>query len=409
LIPADVTYSTDQRHIVYLNSNDSDAPSFLGVGSRREIVLGLDEACPFDKLKQFAKANKSWLLGYLSYDLKNRLEKLESNNHDGIGAPLLHFFEPASLFYSASGKWITVYDDLNIDPEKYIQLFHDSQSGNNPENVLTPSVSEGEYTADISSLLQHIHRGDIYEVNYCQEFFAKNASLNAAHTYAKLNELTLAPHSCFASFGPIDIISASPERFIRKSGNQVISQPIKGTIRRSLDPQEDALLKTQLKNDPKERSENIMITDLVRNDLSHFAEKGSVQVDELCEAYSFKTVHQLISTVSATIKQDTHWVDLIKSAFPMGSMTGAPKIRAMELIEEHEKTKRGIYSGALGYVTPEGDFDFNVIIRSIIYNRDSKYISAMVGGAITAASTSEREYEECLLKVSALKKALLNP
>lgn len=407
--PKDVKYSPGQEHVVYLNSNSPDAPSYLGVGCRREIVLELQETSPWDQLKQFSLAKKSWLLGYLGYDLKNSLEKLGSNNYDGLGAPLLHFFEPASLFYLASGKWITVYNDLDIDPEYYIQALHNSQIGNNPENVLVPRVSEEEYTADINSLLRHIHRGDIYEVNYCQEFFAENATLNAVNTYAKLNELTLAPHSCFASLGPIQIISASPERFLRKSGNKVISQPIKGTIRRSLDPEEDSLLKTQLRSDPKERSENIMITDLVRNDLSHFAEKGSVRVDELCEVYSFKTVHQLISTVSATVKADTHWVDLIKSAFPMGSMTGAPKIRAMQLIEEHEKTKRGIYSGALGYVTPDGDFDFNVIIRSIIYNQESKYLSAMVGGAITAASTAEREYEECLLKVSALKKALLNP
>ncbi|MFT4678928.1 MAG: para-aminobenzoate synthetase component 1 [Litorivivens sp.] len=396
------------KDMVFLNSNDLNKRSYLGIGSRRKLVINNDNQKPFDALKEFWNHKKSWLMGYLSYDLKNSVEKLDSRNHDKIGAALIYFIEPASLFYSASGKWVTVYNDLNIDPNKVMSEEGVSQNGNNPSIPLKSRVSKETYSDDINTLLRHIHRGDIYEVNYCQEFYAENVDLDLKRVYSNLNELTQAPFSCFASLGPLNIISASPERFICKKGQHVISQPIKGTIKRGQNIEEDNLLKEQLRTDPKERSENIMITDLVRNDLSHHAEKGSVKVDELCAAYSFKTVHQLISTVSAEIKVDTHWVDIIQSAFPMGSMTGAPKVRAMELIEEQEKTKRGIYSGTIGYVSPEGDFDFNVIIRSLVYNRKTKYLSAMVGGAITAASTVDREYEECMLKASALKNALLN-
>lgn len=397
-----------RKDMVYLNSNDSSKRSYLGVGARRKLVVNTNDPNPFDALKEFWNKKNSWLMGYLSYDLKNSIEKLESKNHDEIGADLLYFIEPASLFYSASGKWVAVYNDLNIDPDEFLSFDKDSQNGNNVAISLKSRVTKETYSQDIKTLLKHIHRGDIYEVNYCQEFYAEQVDLHPKTLYSKLNDLTQAPFSSYSSFGSLNIISASPERFLRKQGLKVISQPIKGTLKRSQDKAEDNLLKEQLRTDPKERSENIMITDLVRNDLSHHAKKGSVKVDELCAVYSFKTVHQLISTVRAEIKDDTHWVDIIQSAFPMGSMTGAPKIRAMELIEDHEKTKRGIYSGTVGYVTPEGDFDFNVIIRSLIYDTKSKYLSAMVGGAITAASTVEREYEECMLKVSALKNALLN-
>jgi para-aminobenzoate synthetase component 1 len=204
------------------------------------------------------------------------------------------------------------------------------------------------------------------------------------------------------------LLSASPERYLKKEGELVISQPIKGTEKRATTKEEDLKLILALEKNPKERAENIMIVDLVRNDLSRFAIKGSVKVDELCKVYTFKQVHQLISTVSCKVKSTTHPVDIVKATFPMGSMTGAPKISALKIIEELEETKRGLYSGAVGYFTPTGDFDFNVIIRSILYNATKKYVSYSVGGAITAQSTPEKEYEECLLKAKAMKQVLLN-
>jgi para-aminobenzoate synthetase component 1 len=207
-------------------------------------------------------------------------------------------------------------------------------------------------------------------------------------------------------FNEIFILSASPERFIKKEGHRIISQPIKGTSRRHADTLLDIASKKDLANNEKERAENIMIVDLVRNDLSHTAKKGSVHVDELCKIYSFKQVHQMISTISSELDEKYDFIDVLKTTFPMGSMTGAPKIRAMQLIEQYEQTKRGIYSGAIGYITPDGDFDFNVVIRSLIYNQENKYLSFIAGGAITYQSNPEKEYAESLLKAEAIREIL---
>lgn len=202
------------------------------------------------------------------------------------------------------------------------------------------------------------------------------------------------------------LMSASPERYIKKEGTKIISQPIKGTAKREDDFILDSILKNNLVTDQKERSENVMIVDLVRNDLSQTATKGSVKVEELCKIYTFDQVHQMISTVTSQVAENTHPIDIIKSTFPMGSMTGAPKISAMKIIETLEETKRGLYSGAVGYISPSGDFDFNVVIRSILYNASNKYVSYSVGGAITAKSDPLNEYEECLLKAKAMRTVL---
>ena len=267
-------------------------------------------------------------------------------------------------------------------------------------------TSKDSYFKKLDKILQHIQRGDIYEANFCQEFYSENVQIDSIKTYLHLNEISKPPFATYLKFDNFYAMSASPERYIQKNGTKVISQPIKGTAKRDANPDEDDLLKEQLKNDPKERSENIMITDLVRNDLSRIAEKGSVQVDELCKVYSFKQVHQMISTISCEVAEEISPVKIIKETFPMGSMTGAPKISAMKIIEEQEDAKRGLYSGAIGYFTPEGNFDFNVIIRSILYNSDNKYVSYSVGGAITAKSIPENEYEECLLKAKAMREVL---
>jgi para-aminobenzoate synthetase component 1 len=255
-------------------------------------------------------------------------------------------------------------------------------------------------------MLSHIHRGDIYEANFCQEFYAEDTEINPLDTYFKLNEISKPPFATFLKCMDLYLLSSSPERYLMKNGQTIISQPIKGTAKRSADPVEDAQLKLELSQDEKERSENIMILDLMRNDLSKTAIKGSVHVEELCKVYTFDQVHQMISTVTSKIDKNVHPVDVIKSTFPMGSMTGAPKISAMKIIEELEETKRGLYSGAVGYFSPEGDFDFNVVIRSILYNQTKQYVSYSVGGAITAKSDPLKEYEECLVKAKAMREVL---
>ena len=268
-------------------------------------------------------------------------------------------------------------------------------------------TSKDSYFEKVSKVLEHIHRGDIYEANFCQEFFAE-ASLNPIQTYTNLNKISKPPFAAYMRLYDHYLMSASPERYLLKKGSKVISQPIKGTAKRSKDSEEDLALKNALSNDPKELSENIMIVDLVRNDLSKTAQKGTVEVEELCKIYSFEQVHQMISTVTSQVDEATSPVDILRTTFPMGSMTGAPKVSAMKIIEALEDAKRGLYSGALGYFTPQGDFDFSVVIRSILYNDIKQYISFSVGGAITAKSIIENEYEECLIKAKAMREALLN-
>lgn len=239
-------------------------------------------------------------------------------------------------------------------------------------------------------------------MNYCQEFYAENVEIkNPIDLYFKLNKNTLAPYSAYLQLNEHQLFCASPERFIRKKGTKIISQPIKGTAPRGKNEKEDFHLLEQLKNDPKERAENVMIVDLVRNDLSKIAMKGSVKVEELCEVYSFPTVHQMVSTVACELKT-SQFLEIIEALFPMGSMTGAPKKRALELIDSFEDFNRGIYSGSIGYIDPKGDFDLNVIIRSIIYNTQNKRMSCSVGSAITIASDAEKEFAECKVKIEKL-------
>ena len=237
-------------------------------------------------------------------------------------------------------------------------------------------------------------------MNYCQEYISYDTDIKSVkNTYLNLNGITKAPFSCLFNFDEFTVFSCSPERFIKKNGSNLLAQPIKGTARRGENDTEDKFLFKSLRNDPKERAENIMIVDLMRNDLSKVAEKNSVKVDELCEIYSFETVHQMISTVSCKVKKEYSFVDILKATFPMGSMTGAPKIRAMELIEKYEDFKRGLYSGSVGYIAPNGDFDFNVIIRTMIHNKNLKTLSCSVGSAITIKSDAEKEFEECQIKI----------
>ena len=267
-------------------------------------------------------------------------------------------------------------------------------------------IHKDDYFKKVTRLLEHIRKGDVYEINFCQEFYSEETQIAPVETYFKLNEISKPPFAAFLKLDDSYLLSASPERYLKKSGSKVSSQPIKGTAKRAANEVEDMLLKEALANDMKEQSENIMIVDLVRNDLSRVALKGSVKVDELCKVYTFEQVHQLISTITCEVETKIHPVDIIRATFPMGSMTGAPKISAMKLIETYEETKRGLYSGAVGYFTPNGDFDFNVVIRSILYNEKNKYVSYSVGGAITAKSDPVKEYEECLVKAKAMREVL---
>lgn len=358
----------------------------------------------FDQLKSFYATHKQWIFGFFSYDLKNETEDLSSSHLDSLDFPDLYFFVPKYLIAFKNGKVEVLIGHHSILDD--IESFQSSAETKLNSIKITQRLSKDQYTRKVKALQDHIIRGDIYEINFCQEFFAENTEIDPIQTFEALNQVSPTPFAGYFKVHGKYILSATPERFLCKRGSKLISQPIKGTAKRSSDLIEDEAIKQQLRNDIKEQAENVMIVDLVRHDLTKSAVKGSVKVDELFGIYSFPQVHQMISTVSCELNPDIHFIDAIKNAFPMGSMTGAPKVKAMKLIEEYEVTKRGIYSGSFGCISPDGDFDFNVVIRSILYNAESNYLSFQVGGAITYQSNATLEYEECLLKASAILKVL---
>ena len=407
---------------VWLDSNNHNQgyTSFHSILAVDEFTsIQTDVVNAFEKLKEYQSITQDYLFGYLSYDVKNATENLTSTNSDGLGFAELFFFQPQKILFikndSIEFQYLTMVDDeIDTDFEAICtqEIKQKNTASTRLENggniVIKPRIQKQDYLFKVGEILEHIHKGDIYEANFCQEFYAENTRINPLDIYEDLNTISEAPFATFLKIDNQYLLCASPERYLKKEGAKIISQPIKGTAKRLVDLQEDQKTATALSKDIKERSENIMIVDLVRNDLSKSAKKGSVRVEELCKVSSFKQVHQMISTVVSELKDDVHLVDVIKDTFPMGSMTGAPKISAMKIIETLEETKRGLYSGTVGYFTPMGNFDFNVVIRSILYDSEKKYLSFSVGSAITAKSTPEKEYEECLLKAKAMQFVLTN-
>ena len=401
------------REVAFLDSNSypqaySSYDCMLAVDAF--TLLQTDYHNAFEDLKQYQQTTKDWLFGYLSYDLKNDSERLQSNNFDGLDFPDLFFFQPKKIFLLKGNQLETRYlhlcdDELQEDYQD-ITTIVPQQSTASESVVVQARIDQKKYLEQVQKMQEYIHKGDIYEANFCMEFYAENATIQPLEKFQKLNAISQPPFAVFLKNNQQYLLSATPERYLRKEGEDLISQPIKGTAKRYEDPVADEKAKEDLASNPKERAENIMITDLVRNDLSRTAQKGSVQVEELCGIYSFMQVHQMISTITSKMDEKYAVIDVLRLTFPMGSMTGAPKISAMKIIEELEATKRGLYSGAVGYFTPEGDFDFNVVIRSILYNQKKQYLSFSVGSAITALSVPEQEYEECLLKAKAMKSVL---
>ncbi len=412
-------WSKKFEEVVWLDSNDknnfSNSSKYTAILAVDAFTaLKTDSYQAFKKLEDYQTNTNDWVFGYLTYDLKNDIEFLKSSNFDGLHFPDLYFFQPKRIFlFTNTGVEIQylncIEEELVTDWEDILnQDYKTSKFKNKSTLKIISRTSKENYFNRLEKILEYINRGDIYESNFCQEFYSENTKIDPINTFLHLNKISKPPFATFLRLGNLYALSASPERYISKNGNTVISQPIKGTAKRLSNKIEDEKLRIQLENDEKERSENIMITDLVRNDLSKFANKGSVKVDELCKIYSFEQVHQMISTITCQVDNSLSSVYIIRETFPMGSMTGAPKISAMNIIEELEDSKRGLYSGAVGYFNPCGDFDFNVIIRSILYNTLNNYVSFSVGSAITAKSIPENEYEECLIKAKAMREALEN-
>ena len=397
--------------ICYLDSNNFNDPyskfdALIAVGAKQELVAESGNA--FDLLSKFREANPGWMTGFFSYDLKNELEQLTSSNTDQLEFPGLYFFVPKYLII-IKGDEIELLAD---NPAYVLEQINNqtlSSSQQYPLVNLQSRFSKEEYLNAAEKIKQHISRGDIYVTNFCQEFFAEHAEIDPLATFLKLNTISPNPFGGFFKWKNNYILSASPERFLAKRDNKLISQPIKGTAKRGKTLAEDEAIKQQLRSHTKELQENVMIVDLVRNDLTKSAKPGTVKTEELFGIYSFHQVHQMISTVVCELQDGLTAIDAIRHSFPMGSMTGAPKISAMRLMEQYERSKRGVYSGALGYFSPDNDFDFNVVIRTLLYNSAKKYISFHTGSAITYHANAEQEYEECLLKAKAILEALGQP
>ncbi|MGI4875659.1 MAG: anthranilate synthase component I family protein [Janthinobacterium lividum] len=342
--------------------------------------------------------------GFITYEAKNEVEALSSQNFSGLSWPTLHFFIPETwLHWQADcvelhGATAGVLEAILATP-----LPLSAPAAVPP---LQPRMPRADYLQAVESVRTDILHGEVYELNLCQEFYAENVELDPVAAFWRLNEASPAPFAGFLRYHHHYLLCASPERFLSQQQGILTSQPIKGTARRHPDPAADEQQRLALLHDEKERAENLMIVDLVRNDLARVARTGSVRVPELFGTYGFKHVWQLISTVQAELLPGTNLADILRATFPMGSMTGAPKIRAMQLIEHYERSRRGLYSGSFGYAGPGGDLELNVVIRSLQYRADTGYLSLQVGSAITYDSVPALEYQECLLKAQGMLEAL---
>ncbi len=400
-----------QDHFSFFNGNGYTLPfgpfiTFAAAGAVHRIDSFQED--PFNELKKFWNVHQDWLIGRFNYDLKNYVEKLTSRHIDRLRFPDLHFFVPATLIFFHP-------DQIEIqspqDPDDIWREIQETiiEKGRTMHEQILCDTSPEDYKSNVQQIKNQIVEGDFYEINYCLEYYTNSTLINLPELYGRLNDISPMPFSVFQGMGDHYTLSASPERFLKKTGDTLIAQPIKGTIRRDPDQKTDENLKNFLKNSEKEIAENMMIVDLMRNDLGKSAIPGSVRVPELFQVYTFSHVHQMISTITCEKREEISPFTAIRNAFPMGSMTGAPKIRVMEEIENYEASKRGPYSGAAGYITPRGDFDFNVLIRSLFYNKKNYHLKFNVGSAITFDADPEYEYLECLLKAKAILEVLDPP
>lgn len=361
-----------------------------------------------EDLQEIHNLHKDWFFGHIAYDHKNALEPRLSSGHDvQTGFPSLFFFCPQVVIHVNPEQTELTIESHDTPPQIVFDTIINAGAytpASLPSLQFKYNTSREEYLHTIAALQEHIANGDCYEINFCTQGYTTAPHLEPLHLFNRLNELSPAPFAAYYRLEDKYMACSSPERYLQKSGNILRSQPIKGTARRVENAALDAALKTDLQLNEKERAENVMIVDLVRNDLARSCETGSVTVDELFGIYSFPQVHQMISTISATLRDTEPFTNAIKYSFPMGSMTGAPKVKVMELIEHYEHSRRELFSGTVGYITPGADFDFNVIIRSLFYNASNHYLSYQAGGAITYDSIAEKEWDEMRLKAWALER-----
>ncbi len=404
-------WSSQFNHVILFDSHYYSLDQY----SKMEWTLAVDAmdfvqptSNYFSALEDFKQQHTNeFICGFWRYDVLDAAIQHEVEAIDELGFPALYYFQPRYVF-ELKGNTLTVNRNY---PETFeiierIQSVTIELKTEKGEIVFTERTSKHDYIQQVNQIKQHIEEGDFYELNYCTEVVAEQSTISPIAVFEQLNVNAEAPFSCFVKFNESYLLCASPERFLCKRGHKMISQPIKGTIRRGRNVEEDENLKSELLHSEKERAENVMIVDLVRNDLTFYAETGSICVDELFGVYTFKTVHQMISTISASLSDDANVVKAIQNAFPMGSMTGAPKLEVRKYIAHNECFNRGLFSGTVGYFDADGDFDSNVVIRSVLYDSAKRKIVVRTGGAITYDSVPEQEYDEIILKRAALLHSL---
>lgn len=394
----------ENEHFTFLPPNSSERQAYLAWGRKSAFVLNENNSTEIEHLNVWLKEKNLPVFGYVSYEAKKLFEKNVYFNSCSDGSELVYFFEPEHVWKEENGTWICLTEEQPNERsviEGFLSKNKTTEHSANEEKLVFEMLETKEsYIEKIERILGDIQRGNYYETNFCMPIQAKGLLNDAFAHFSKMNSATEAPHAVYFNGDKFQLLCTSPERFIQKKGNTIISQPIKGTIKRGTSSAEDEENKNLLRASKKEQSENIMIVDLVRNDLSRIAEQASVQVTSLCELHTFKTLHHLISTVEAQLPSNITFTNVLAATFPMGSMTGAPKISAVKHMEELEVIDRGIYSGSFGVIEPNGNFDFNVIIRSAVYNKEKKQTTIKVGSAITQASHAEAEFDECLLKAA---------
>lgn len=406
------TVNSTEDEIIILESQLSGHPeslkTFVAAGTKRSISVKSNRIVqminsntktfsmnPWEALKKFKAESNGWLFGYLGYDLKNHTEELSSKNNELLAVADMFFMEPKVLLVIENGN-----TEFAFGKHHFYNILSKKQKSIKYKSKVTykRTVNKKTYTQTVQKIKKRIKEGDFYELNYTYPLKGRIEG-SAFGLYTMMKEINPVPFGAFLRNRDVSVACISPERFLKRIGQTVISEPIKGTSKRANDPHVDSLLKKELLSE-KNRAENLMIVDLVRHDMSKIAVPGSVQVTNLYDLHSFETVHQLVSSIECKVKTGTDSVDIIRECFPMGSMTGAPKIEVMKQIEQFENYKRGIYSGAIGYFDPDDNFDFNVVIRSAIIQ--GNHLVYPVGGAITSDSDPEAEWEETKIKSKTL-------
>ena len=408
------SWAHSKQQLFFLSSCGQPSASSLesyelvvGVGIQRRLVINQNNGIDYDAIRQFLKT-PAWSFFCLSYDLNRDVAGTTQHaEHDELNWPLMCLVEPEHVVTLSR---IGQLEIISPDAKK---IFADIQSGNPVGAYQTPKLSMGytrnsmtssEHYEKVEAIREEIAKGNMYEMNLCMETAVHHIDISDPFAFHReLLAISPTPFSSYVQLDGMHLMCASPERYIRKSDNRLHCQPIKGTSARHLDAKEDGKSREYLRHSIKERAEHVMIVDLVRNDLGRVGVTGSVTVDELCGIYGYRQVYQMVSTISCEPQRDVDIVDIVKNTFPMGSMTGAPKQIVMEYIGQLETAARGWFSGSVGYIKPDGDFDSNVVIRSILYDENLHTAKYSVGGAITYDSDPQAEYQECLLKSSAIR------